>query len=422
MTGLLGSRLTSHSSLKYRIAFQLASLDRCTFGGKMLLLFAAMCAPFGFCETQTIPTKPVQHARAPKAFVPGALWLDDKGVFINAHGGGVLFHQGTYYWFGEHKIAGEAGNVAHVGVHVYSSKDLYRWKDDGIALAVSRDPESDITEGCILERPKVIYNAKTRKFVMWFHLELKGKGYGPSRVGVAVADRPTGPYTFLYSTRPNYWQWPENAGPDLKRTLNDEERKGMHWPKDQPRPADVWDLYMRRDYEAGQQSRDMNLFVDDDGAAYLVYASEQNGTIQIARLTDDYLHTSGHYIRILIGVMNEAPAMCKRNGKYYLFTSGVTGWAPNAARLAMADSIMGNWKVMGNPVQGTPDEMKTTFDSQSTYVLSVQGKKDAFIFMADRWNPKNAIDGRYIWLPVQWSGDKPLLTWKDTWRLEDFSK
>src|SRR5881409_2231476 len=85
------------------------------------------------------------------SFRPGELWLDNNGVHINAHGGGVLFHDGVYYWFGEHKIEGEAGNAAHVGVHVYSSTDLYNWKDEGIALAVSDDPRSPITRGCILE-------------------------------------------------------------------------------------------------------------------------------------------------------------------------------------------------------------------------------------------------------------------------------
>jgi hypothetical protein len=102
------------------------------------------------------------------SFEPGKLWLDDQEVPINAHGGGVLVYGDSYYWFGEHKIAGRAGNQAQVGVHVYSSKDLYHWKDEGIALKVSNNPKSDITKGCILERPKVIFNAKTKKFVMWF--------------------------------------------------------------------------------------------------------------------------------------------------------------------------------------------------------------------------------------------------------------
>jgi alpha-galactosidase len=40
------------------------------------------------------------------SFRPGELWPDDNGVHINAHGGGVLYHGGTYYWYGEHKIEG----------------------------------------------------------------------------------------------------------------------------------------------------------------------------------------------------------------------------------------------------------------------------------------------------------------------------
>jgi hypothetical protein len=51
------------------------------------------------------------------SFQPGELWLDNNGVHINAHGGGLLYHDDVYYWFGEHKIAGEAGNLAYVCVH-----------------------------------------------------------------------------------------------------------------------------------------------------------------------------------------------------------------------------------------------------------------------------------------------------------------
>jgi hypothetical protein len=138
-----------------------------------------------------------------KEFHPGQLWPDDKGVHINAHGGGFLYQKGFYYWFGEHKIAGGAGNRAMVGVHCYSSKDLYNWKDEGIALAVSQDTANDIAIGCILERPKVVYNKKTKKYVMWFHLELLGKGYKAARTGLAISDKVTGPYTFVKSYRPN---------------------------------------------------------------------------------------------------------------------------------------------------------------------------------------------------------------------------
>ncbi len=104
-----------------------------------------------------------------------------------------MHHEGTYYWFGEHKVAGNAGSMAQVGVHVYSSQVLTNRKDEGVGLKVSDDPNSEILKGSIIERPKVSYNAKTKKFVMWFHLELKGQGDNAARSGIAVADKPCGP-------------------------------------------------------------------------------------------------------------------------------------------------------------------------------------------------------------------------------------
>ena len=147
-----------------------------------------------------------------KFFYPGQEWLDNNGVHINAHGGGILFHNDKYYWYGEHKVSGEIGNTAQVGVNVYSSNDLYNWRDEGIALKVDENnPESEISKGCILERPKVIYNQKTGKFVMWFHLELKGEGYLSARTGVAISDNPKGPFNYLKSYRPNAGIWPINV-------------------------------------------------------------------------------------------------------------------------------------------------------------------------------------------------------------------
>ncbi len=115
---------------------------------------------------------------SPPPFRPGALWPDTSGVPINAHGAGFLFANGTYYWYGEFKTAGEGGNRANVGhsLNVYPRADLYHWKNEGIALKVSDDPASDIVKGCVMERPKVLYNEKTRLYVMWFHLEPSGRG------------------------------------------------------------------------------------------------------------------------------------------------------------------------------------------------------------------------------------------------------
>lgn len=106
------------------------------------------------------------NAQNKTSFYPGNLWLDTDGRIINAHGGGILYHEGKYYWFGEHK--GEESNAALVGVTCYSSSDLYNWQNEGIALSVSEDTGSPIVKGSTIERPKVIYNAGTKKFVMYF--------------------------------------------------------------------------------------------------------------------------------------------------------------------------------------------------------------------------------------------------------------
>ena len=356
-----------------------------------------------------------------KNIKPGEIWPDNNGVHINAHGGGILFYDGKYYWFGEHKIEGEKGNKAWVGVHCYSSKNLTDWKDEGIALKVVKDnPESEITEGCVLERPKVIYNPETGKFVMWFHLELKGQGYDAARSGVAVSDNVAGPYSFVKSFRPNAGYWPQNVKDIHKQPVADTIKSKYCGGKGcLPAHPDTVNL-LGRDFAGGQMARDQNLFADDDGKAYHIYSSEENSTLHISQLTNDYMSYSGNYIRVFSDRYMEAPAMFKHKGKYFLIASDCTGWAPNAARLAWAPTIFGPWEELGNPCRG--NEAELTFRSQSTFVLPVQGKENAFIYMGDRWTPDNAIDGRYIWLPVQFKENgTPYLEWMNEWTLDFFN-
>jgi len=352
-----------------------------------------------------------------KTFKPGELWADNNGVHINAHGGGILFHNGLYHWFGEHKIEGKAGNNAHVGVHCYSSEDLYNWKDEGIVLSIVKDTTSLIVQGCIIERPKVVYNAKTKQFVMWFHHELKGMGYKAAMTGVAVSDNITGPYTYLKSVNPNSGQWPIGYPDSLKSkqfAMDTIKQWSGEWQQ-----AVIEGVFVNRDFEKGQMARDMTLFVDDDGTGYHIHSSEENQTLHIAKLNDEYISFTGEYTRVLECKANEAPAVFKRGEKYYMISSGCSGWKPNPARSAVADHPLGPWTELGNPCIGTEQEVKTTFHSQSTYVLPVPGKKDAFIYLGDRWTPENAIDGRYIWLPIEFEDDKPVIKWHDEWSLTD---
>ena len=344
---------------------------------------------------------------------PGRLWLDDRGEHINAHGGGVLYHEGKYYWFGEHK--NENSSAALVGINCYSSGNLVNWKYEGVALPVSDDPQSEITKGCVMERPKVIYNEKTGKFVMWFHLELKGQGYKAARSALAVSDNVTGPYTFVRSERINKGFYPFDMPDDIRKLRLDPNKYTTWWTPEWYKAVENG-LFLKRDFAEGQMARDMTLFVDDDGKAYHIYASEENLTLHIAELTDDYAGHTGKYIRVAPGGHNEAPTIFKRKGTYWMITSGCTGWEPNAARMFSAPSIWGPWKQHVNPCRGEKSEI--TFGGQGTFIQQVYGKKDAYVFMGDMWRPKYPIDGRYMWLPIKFEKDIPYLEWMDEWDLD----
>lgn len=301
-------------------------------------------------------------------------WLDTEGKPINAHGGGMLYHDGKYYWYGEYKkgktylpsdATWERYRTDVTGVSCYSSTDLYNWKFEGVVLkADTSDPASDIHPSQVLERPKVVYNKKTGKFVMWFHAD--SADYTKAAAGVAVGDSPVGPFKFLGSMRPN-----------------------------------------------NSMSRDQTVFVDDDGKAYQFASSENNETMYINELTDDYLKPTGRYTRNFIGMSREAPAVFKHDGRYYVLSSGCSGWDPNSAQLAVADSIMGKWTVLGDPCEGPLAEK--TFYAQSTYVVPVVDCKDTYIAMFDRWNKKDLEDSRYVWLPLEIKDGKITIPWRDKW-------
>ncbi len=306
----------------------------------------------------------------------GEPWNDEDGNFINAHGAGILFFGDVYYMFGEIKkgstrlVPGqnwEDYRVPAGGISCYSSKDLLKWKFERVALApVTGDSLSDLDTGRVIERPKVIYNDETKNFVMWMHIDKKDYSY--ARTGVAVSEKPEGPYKYLGSFQPN-----------------------------------------------GQDSRDMTIFKDEDGKAYLIYASENNNTMHICRLSGDYLSPSNNFTRILIDQRREAPAIFKRDGKYYLITSLCSGWSPNAALYSVADSMTGKWENKGNPCIGPGAE--TTFEAQSSFVLPVNGETDSYIFIADKWNKTNLPDSRYLWLPLHISDNKVEI--KNNWHPED---
>lgn len=337
------------------------------------IILSIFCISFLFsCDTKS--------SKDNIEIISGEIWYDTEGNPINAHGGGILFHNGTYYWYGEYKIGEtilpewadwECYRTDVTGVSCYSSKDLTTWKYEGIVLsAVKDDINHDLHPSQVLERPKVIYNKKNNTFVMWMHVD--SPDYLKAAAGVAISDSPTGPFKYLGSMRPN-----------------------------------------------DAMSRDQTVFVDDDGKAYHFYSSENNKTLYISLLSDDYTKPSGIYTRNFIGMSREAPAVFKNNGKYYILSSGCTGWDPNQAEIAVADSILGEWTILGNPCTGK--DADKTFYGQSTFVIPVDGKKDLYIAMFDKWNKTDLKDSRYIWLPIEIKNNGTItIPWKEKWNISSY--
>ena len=151
----------------------------------------------------------------------GTVWHDDAGTPIQCHGGMILEHQGTYYWYGEHKGAPNVMGTTRVnviGVACYSSRDLSTWHYEGLVLAAdTENADSPLAPTQVCERPRVLYCKKTQQFVLWVHLD--SPDYTKAMVGVAVSHTPVGPFRLLW------------VGPPNRRDWNDDDR----YPS--PRPA-----------------------------------------------------------------------------------------------------------------------------------------------------------------------------------------
>jgi hypothetical protein len=280
---------------------------------------------------------------AESAIRPGEAWLDNRGLQIQAHGGGIIQWKESYYWFGEDRDVGNDPERRFVAC--YSSEDLVHWKFRRKVVSLA-DPEH-LGPGWILERPKVFHNARTGKFVMYAHLD--DGDYKVARVAVLVSDSIDGEYRYLKSFRP-----------------------------------------------LGEESRDIGQFVDDDGSAYLIFEARPTKGFFIAELSDDYLGVEKK-VSFLQAPL-EGGALVHYSGLYYAIGSHMTGWTPNPNVYATASSLKGPWTEFKNIA--APEA--NTYGSQSTMMLKIVGsKRTTIIYMGDLWRPTNLWDSRYFWMPLE---------------------
>ena len=295
---------------------------------------------------------------APTIVKPGEPWLDNRGQRIQAHGGGITFWKGTYYWFGEDRTQSNDPDKRYVAC--YSSRDLAHWKFRRQVIALA-DPEH-LGQHWVLERPKVFANPRTGKFVLYAHLD--DARYKLARVMVAVSDHIDGNYRYVKSFRP-----------------------------------------------LDQESRDIGQFVDDDGSAYLIFESRPTKGFFIAKLSDDFMSVEK---TAFIQAPLEGGALVHYNGLYYAVGSHMTGWRPNPNVYATAPSLAGPWTEFKNLA---PPEANN-YESQSTMLLKVVGsKKTSVIFMADIWKPRELWDSRYLWMPLEMDNGAMHLPAPQPWQL-----
>ena len=348
---------------------------------------------------------------------PGRIWLDTAGKPIQAHGFSVFFNEQEklWYWYGENKEnTKRGGTVWTSGIRYYTSRDLYNWEDRGLLIPPSDDLNDPLHPTYCIDRPHIIYCEKTGKYVCWIKVMA---GEISQFMTVLTADRFEGPYT--YANR----------------------------------------IYKPLHMDSG----DFALHVDSKTKKAYIWFERPHFQMICATLTDDYTAAadeySVHYDNLLPPYTREAPTYFERGDRKYLFTSGTSGYFPNRSDVCVFDDYHGEYRSLGDPHIG--DRSGTSFSSQITCVIRLPGTEQ-YIALADRWMPQwyvrpmagqilsgmerhfrdykpdtspkepaplpgvlqkhneNTYLSRYVWLPVEWEGEKPVIRWRKEWKAEDF--
>ena len=338
---------------------------------------------------------------------PGQVYLDENGKRIEAHGGYIFIDGDTFYWYGENKekTLGK-DKMWTYGIRYYSSKDFYNWKDEGFLIEPSDDKKNVMFYERRIDRPHIIRN-KAGEYVCWI------KYNDSASFAIFKAKEFKGPYTLV-----------------------DEK------------------------YQAyGKKCGDFDFNYDDNGDIYLFVETDHVDLIS-AKLNDEGTCCVGeptyHYKGIRPPFTREGVTCFKRNGKYYLLTSGMSGYVPNPSEVAIADQVQGPYRILGDPHVDEPNV--SSYNSQLSCIFKYPGK-DLYISIADRWVPEFVVDAEvhdkltraiassynknykatlkeklwmmrsplmgkantsisnYVILPVEFEGDMPVIHWHDEWQV-----
>lgn len=377
-----------------------------------ILFFPLLLTACAQNTSETSVTSQIIHSAGP--------WVDTDGKKIEAHGFQVFYNEqdSTYYWYGENKEHTHRGtNVWTWGMRAYASKDFVNWEDKGLIIPPdTTDVHSPLHFSQFNDRPHIIYNKKTGKWICWI------KNMSSTVFFVMQADTFLGPYEMV--------------------------NKGL-------RPG-------------GYGVGDFDLYVDDNTGKAYIWFERPHWEMLCFTLNDTYTDVteekSEHFYGLRPPYTREAPAHFMAEGKHYLFTSGTTGYYPNQSQVACFDDVHGSYIDLGNPHPS--DTTRTSFFSQITDVVKIQGKENLYVVVADRWMPQlmegynsetilrqfaeqhkdnhpdelnfegigyypdytgvvrvdwdDIPNATYTFLPMQIINGMPVIEWKDEWSIEDY--
>ena len=318
---------------------------------------------------------------------------DIHGDILDAHDGCLEYFAGKFYLYGVRFQKGTGFENTNRFV-CYSSPDLQVWTPHGEMLSeLNANPRT-------FYQCYVKFNQRTGKYVLWYN--------AAGQNGVAVADRPEGPFTL------------KNSNVRLQHS----------------------------DSEVG----DLSLFVDDDGTGYLLCAVDTktgfgvktepipHHKICVEKLTPDYLDTTHETTDFLAGNC-EGPSMFKRNGIYYLLCDNTCCYCPNGTgvRVYTGTSAMGPFKYRGNinikadGARDLPSPWTQPGTGRADSIIKAQGKHvtaiptpsgTVFLWIGDRWSSRpdgiKGHDFQYWSSPFQFENDGMIkqMKWEDQWSLE----
>ena len=274
----------------------------------------------------------------------GLLHYTDNRATVQAHAPGFVRVGDIWYMCGE-----DRSNQWNPDVNLYSSIDLVHWKfEKKIIQNGVTTPE--LGSSRMIERPKLLYNKKTGKYVVWCHYE--AGNYGASEAACFECDSVNGAYKCVWSGRP-----------------------------------------------MGIKSRDCNVFQDTDGTAYFISTTEENQHLGLFRLSDDY-HEVVEHTQLFAWQRREAPAIVRIGNTYFMFSSACSGWDPNQCKLSYSSNLKSGWSSLTNIGNSI------SYDTQAAAILEIKGTKaTTYLYVGDRWQDPGLAESKIIMFPITFNGN-----------------